>query len=92
MRFGVSSVKKYNVTAFIFQLLATKLLTFEIIDRTNVMCVLARSKQDMYDFLYEDPLAWEGFEFRRPTRGAMPVSLMEIVIAVRNAQRMVENI
>ena len=90
--FGVSSVKKYNVTAFIFQLLATKLLTFEIINRTNVICVLARSKQDMYDFLYEDPLAWEGFEFCRPTRGAVPVSLMEIVIAVRNAQRMVENI
>ena len=90
--FGLSFVKKYNVTAFFFQLLATKLLTFEIVDRTNVMCILARSKQDKYEFVYEVPFAWEGFEFRRPTCGSVPVSFMEVVTAVRKAQRMVEDI
>ena len=68
------------------------MLTFEIIDRTNVMCVLARSKQDKYEFVHENPFAWEGFEFRRSTCGAVLILLMEIVMSVRNAQRMVENI
>ena len=88
----MSSVKQFSVTAFFLQLLATELLTFEIIDRTNVMCVLARSKQDKYEFVYEDPFSWERFEFRRPTRGATLVSLIEIVMVVRNVQRMVEDI
>ena len=59
----ICNVKKYNVTAFCFQLLATKLLTFEIVDRTNVMCISARSKHDKYEFVYYDPFAWEGFGF-----------------------------
>ena len=54
--------------------------------------LLGRSKQDKYEFVYEDPLAWEGFKFHRPTRGAIPVSFMEILMAVRNAQRIVEDI
>ena len=72
--------------------MATKLLTFEIVDRTNVMCVLVMSKQDKYEFVYEDLFAWEGLEFCRPTRGAVSVSFMEIVMVVRNAQHMVEHI
>ena len=56
------------------------------------MCVLVMSKQDKYEFVYEDLFAWEGLEFCRPTRGAVSVSFMEIVMAVRNAQRMVEHI
>ena len=90
--FGLSSVKKYNVTAFFFQLLATTLLKFEIVDKTNVMCIVARSKQGKYEFIYEDPFAWEVFEFCRPTRGAVHVSFMEVVTAVQKAQRMVEDI
>ena len=49
--------EKYNVTAFFFQLLATELLTFEIVDRTNVMCIVARTKHDKYEFVYTDPFA-----------------------------------
>ena len=73
---------KYNVTALFFQALVTKLLTFEIVDRTNVICILARRKQSKYEFVYKDSFASEGFEFRR----------LEIVMAVRKAQHMVKDI
>ena len=76
----------------IFQLLATKLLTSEIVDRKNVMCILARSKQVKYEFVYEDLFSWEGFKFHQPTRGAVHASSMEVVTAVKKAQRIVEDI
>ena len=67
--FGKKTVKKYNIHAFMFQLIAAGILGFEWSNNTKeVKCVLLRDVNDRFVYLSED--AWEGFEFRREMEDA----------------------
>ena len=66
--FGKKTVAKYNVTAFFFQLIATRILGFEKQDSTDsVYCVLSRDENDKYK--YQKRRYWKGFQFRRKVGG-----------------------
>ena len=50
MVFGVKTVNKYNVDAFLFQLVAFKILTFEKNKKSEVSCVLVRNNTGGYQY------------------------------------------
>lgn len=59
--FGKASVKKYNVAAFFFQLVGTKILSFER-RSGKVFLVLNRDSNDQLHFM--DIMNWEGILIR----------------------------
>jgi len=78
--FGIKTVQKYNVTAFFFQLLATKILSFQWTNvKREVVCVLTRDKHDKYRYL--DVSAWDGFHFRSKRHGGAKVHLSSLLEA-----------
>ena len=61
--FGKKTVQKYNVHSFFFQLLATKILSFEWKNNTKeVRCV--RTRDESGRLLFRDRASWDGFKFR----------------------------
>ena len=65
--FGKSSVKKYNVSGFFLQLIATNIIDFEWKGK-NVLVILGRDNDG--NLKYENKLNWEGLEFREKSRGS----------------------
>jgi hypothetical protein len=60
--FGKTTINKYCVASFWFQLIASGIVTFEWKGKQNVVCVLARDSND--EFIFGNVLRWEGFLFR----------------------------
>jgi len=60
--FAIKTVSKYNVAAFFFQLIVTKILSFEWVGTTKLVCVISRVGTSTV-FNYENITCWEGFEF-----------------------------
>ena len=61
--FGVKTVTKYNVNAFFFQLIGTRILSFEWTNAsTGLVCVFGTDVNNQ--FLYKQPHSWKGFTFR----------------------------
>ena len=65
--FGREKVEKFNLTGFFLQLLATKILSFQLVGGENVRLVVSCNKADVK--LYRNPLQWEGIEFRASAHG-----------------------
>ena len=74
--FGIVGVQKYNINCFFFQLIASKILSFEWVGTTAVNCVITRDKNDKY--LFKDRARWEGFTFRTGGR-QRSVSFLDIL-------------
>ena len=71
--FGRKNILKYNVQLFFFQLVATKLITFEWINNgKEVNCVLSRDTTGK--LLYTSPCNWSGFKFRSSGQRGAEVS------------------
>ena len=49
--FGIKGVKKYNIATFFFQLFATKILSFKLVYKKVVHCVITKDGNGKY--LYE---------------------------------------
>ena len=60
--FGLQTVTKYNTAEIFFQLLATKILTVELLCGKSVALVITRTSSDK--FVYNDPVNWEGVQSR----------------------------
>ena len=60
--FTSKTVSKYNVVTFFFQLIATKILSFEWVGTTKLVCVISRVEASTV-FNYKNITFWEGFEF-----------------------------
>ena len=60
-------MSKFNVTGFFLQLLATKILSFQLVGGKSIRMVVSRDKDDVK--LYKNPLQWEGIQFRSSVRG-----------------------
>ena len=74
--FGVVGVQKYNINCFFFQLIASKILSFEWVGTTSVNCVISCGVNDKY--LFKDRARWEEFTFRTSGR-QRSVSFLEIL-------------
>ena len=59
--FGKKTVAKYNVHSFFFQLIATKIISFQWVGSTHVTCMLTRDNNDKY--ICNNAVSWEGFTF-----------------------------
>ena len=65
--FGISSVKKYNVASFFFQLIGSRILSFEKSKDGKAVIVFARDTEGQYK--YKNIVNWEGFLFRTKAHG-----------------------
>ena len=67
--FGLKSVKVYNIRAFFFQLVGSKMLGFEWSNNAkNINYVLHKDEGDIYQ--YKKMTSWSGFGFREARHGA----------------------
>ena len=65
--FGLQTVTKYNTAEIFFQLLATKILTVELLGDKSVALVIACTPDDK--FVYNDRENCEGMQFCRRDQG-----------------------
>jgi hypothetical protein len=84
--FGTKSPKRANCVGFFLQLIATKIISFELVDNRGLKCVIQRDDNDMSKYVYEDASRWAGIELRSPKRGGAKVSLNEIIAANKKAE------
>ena len=64
---------KGNVIGFFLQLIATRIISFELVGNNGLQWVL--TKQTTGAFLYEDAYSLLGIQFRSPWRGNAIISL-----------------
>ena len=88
--FGKESVARYNCTAFIFQLLATKILSFELIGGNSVAIVV--TQDDKGKKLFKNILQWEGIEFRAKGRGGRTIPFKDIIERIQIARVALEEL
>ena len=70
--FGKKTVHQYNVRSFFFQLVATKILSFEWThNATEVNYVITKDGNGVVTF--KDVRSWNGFEFRSAAFGARKI-------------------
>ena len=89
MVIGIKGVKKYNVTAFFFQLPATKILSFKLVDKKVVCCVVSRDPNGKY--LYKTVQNWEGLIFNTKKSRGRAVDFKDIVSAQKKAVEILDN-
>jgi hypothetical protein len=70
MVFGVKTVATYNINSFYFQLVASKIITFQKEKQNKIECVLMK---DSNTYLYKDIKSWSGFQFRTARAGGAVV-------------------
>ena len=89
MRDGIwiADCHKIMLPGFFCQLLATKILTVELLICKSEALVIACTLNDR--FVYNDPVNWEGMQFRKRGRGSTAVPFNILVNSVVQAQRMV---
>ena len=79
-------VEKYNVTAFFFQLLATKLLLFKFVNKKAVSSCIICDEDEKY--LYKNPSNCEGFQSHSEKRGGAVVKSKDLVANQLKAQEL----
>ena len=67
--FGTKSPKRSNFVGFFLQLIATKIISFQLVDNPGLKCVITKDHIDISNYVYEDTYSWAGLEFRSPKRG-----------------------
>ena len=82
--FAIKTVSKYNVAAFFFQLIATKILSFEWVGTTKLVCVISRVGTSTV-FNYEKITFWEGFEFRTKAIGKRMIKYEVLLQTYKNS-------
>ena len=71
MLFCIKNVSNYNIDAFFFQLVASRMLTFAKNKKEEVSCVLAKDITGGYNYRYIE--SWSGFEFRSAWPGGRTI-------------------
>ena len=84
--FGLKNPSKGNVIGFFLQLIATKIISFELVNNNTLQCVMTKRTTNTY--VYEDTYSWLGIEFRSPRRGNAAISLYDIIHAQQKAQEL----
>ena len=84
--FDTKSPKRSNCVAFFLQLIATKTISFQLVDNRGLKCVITKDDKDIGKYVYEDVSRWAGFEFRSPKTGGAKVYLNEIIAANKKAK------
>ena len=74
--FGKETVSRYQVTAFYFQLFATRIISFEK-NCTNSVSV-AVSKDRQKNKLFKNILKWEGIQFCASGHGGRVIPFKEV--------------
>ena len=87
--FGVKNPTKGNVIGFFLQLIATRIISFELVGNNGLQWVL--TKQTTGAFLYEDAYSLLGIQFRSPRRGNAVISLFDIIEAQEKAQELLRD-
>ena len=82
--FGIKNPTKRNVIGFFLQLIATKIISFELVNNNALQCVMI--KQTTGRYVYEDTYSWLGIEFRSPRRGNAAISLFDTIEAQEKVQ------
>jgi hypothetical protein len=76
--FGIQTVQRYSVQAFYLQLVASKILAFELTDKKQLKYVLA--KEAAGNHCYKDlKYYWSGFQFKSARPGGKSVSYQFLV-------------
>ena len=87
--FGIKGVKKYNITSFFFQLFATKILSFKLVDKKVVSCTITRD--DNEKLLYETVENWEGMKFCTKKLRGGAVEIKDIIAAHEKAVEILDS-
>ena len=75
--FGVKIISKFNVNAFLFQLVASGILTFEWSNANRtLMCLLGTDKNNKYTYALHK--YWKGFTFRSKEWGRKAITYSEL--------------
>ena len=77
---------KGNVIGFFLQVIATKIISFELVNKDTLQCVV--TKQTTGTYVYKDTYSWLGIEFRSPRRGNAAISLFDIIQAQEKAKEL----
>ena len=88
--FGKESVTRYNVTAFFLQLLATKILSFELVGNKNVLIVI--SVDENHNKKFKNILQWEGIQFRVKGKRGRSVSFKDLVEKMSMVRALLDDI
>ena len=86
--FGYKMVKKYHVTGFFFQFLATDMLNFEVIGRNALRCFITETPGGKDKYL--DPMLWEGMMFGNEAHDGAAVDFDNLVQHFHDTQRLVD--
>ena len=76
-------VKKYYVIGFLFQLLATDMLNFEVIGWNPLRCFITKTPKGKDKYL--DPMLWKSMMFRSKARGGAPIDFDQLVQHFKDA-------
>ena len=77
--FGTNSPPKGNIVRFFFQLIATKIISFALVNKSNLKCIITVQSNGKYR--YEDASIWAGIEIRSPKKGGAEMYLTDIITA-----------
>ena len=88
--FGKESVTRYNVTAFFLQLLATKILSFELVGNKNVLIVI--SVDENHNKKFKNILQWEGIKFCVKGKRGCSVSFKDLVKKMTMVRALLDDI
>ena len=87
--FGTKSPSKANVVGFFFQLIVTKIISFELVNKRALQCIITTQSNGKY--YYEDTANWAGMEFRTPKKGSGKVYLADITAAQKKVEDLLRN-
>ena len=76
--FGVKTITKYNINAFLFQLIGTWILSFEWTNATTGLICMFRTDDDG-KLIYKQPCHWKGFKFISNGWDGRPIPISSIV-------------
>ena len=87
--FGTKLPSKGNVVGFFLQMIATRIISFELVNRSGLQCIITVQSNGKY--CYEDTSNWAGIEFRSQKRGGAKIYLADIMAAQQKVDDLLSN-
>ena len=75
--FGKKTVAKYNIHSFFFQLIATKIISFQWVGSNHDTCILTCDNNDKY--IYNNAVSCEGSIFRSKEWGRSTETILSLL-------------
>ena len=87
--FGTKSPSKANVVGFFLQLIATRIISFELVKNRGLKCVITLQSNGKHR--YDDTSVWLGIKFCSPKKGGGKIHLAELITAQQKAADLLLN-